>query len=178
VWNVRLSEIGGQIVKRRRQFIDTHTVALNKLYNTLVETEHTIVLAYSSKITTEDYTSSMLHALERDLDKDSLRGFTSTGPHRDDLAISIDGHELALTASRGETRTIMLALKLLELESLEQARGIKPILLLDDVFSELDGARRRKLTDYLQTHQSFITTTDADIVVQHFLGNCRVIAMG
>ena len=72
----------------------------------------------------------------------------------------------------------MLALKLLELESLEQARGVKPILLLDDVFSELDGARRRKLTDYLQTHQSFITTTDADIVVQHFLGNCRVIAMG
>ena len=178
VWNVRLSELGGKIAEQRHAFIQEHTGALNDLYNALVETTHTIDFLYQTKLPINNYTTAMLHDLEKNTQKDSERGFTSVGPHRDDLAISIDGHHIALAASRGETRTIMLALKLLELTSLEKARGVKPILLLDDVFSELDGARRKKLTEYLKNHQSFITTTDADIVVQHFLGECNVIAMG
>jgi DNA replication and repair protein RecF len=79
------------------------------------------------------------------------------------------------TGSRGEVRTMLLALKLLEMRVLEAARDTKPMLLLDDVFSELDGARRRALTEHLKDHQTFITTTDADIVVHHFLDNCTVI---
>jgi DNA replication and repair protein RecF len=74
----------------------------------------------------------------------------------------------ALTASRGESRTATLALKILEAQILERTRNQKPLMLLDDVFSELDGARRQSLTVSLKNYQTFLTTTDADIVVKHF----------
>jgi DNA replication and repair protein RecF len=109
---------------------------------------------------------------------DRERGFTGHGPHRDDLVIVFDGRQSSLTASRGETRTVVLALKILELQILEQVREEKPILLLDDVFSELDGARRHALTDYLSKYQTFITTTDADIALASFGENCTVIPLG
>jgi len=106
--------------------------------------------------------------LETALSHDVARGFTAYGPHREDITVLLNGRPASEVASRGETRTIVLALKILELELIEDARGITPILLLDDVFSELDGARRRALTSYLQAHQTFLTTTDADVVIKHF----------
>lgn len=113
--------------------------------------------------------------LEQNIQKDRLRGFTGNGPHRHDLQVVLNDHPASLSASRGETRTLLLALKILELKLLERARDKKPLLLLDDVFSELDGARRKALTQFLEQYQSFITTTDADIVVQHFMDNCTIL---
>jgi DNA replication and repair protein RecF len=89
-----------------------------------------------------------------------------------------DDREAAESASRGETRTAVLALKILELQALESRAGHSPFLLLDDVFSELDGLRRKLLTSYIERYQSFITTTDADIVVQNFTETCNVIPLG
>ena len=83
-----------------------------------------------------------------------------------------------ITASRGEARTLVLALKIIELELLEQSRGQRPLLLLDDVFSELDGARRHALTSYLAPYQTFITTTDADLVQKAFAAAARVLPLG
>lgn len=175
VWNVRLSELGGQIAERRMVFIDEHRSQLAKLYNKLAGKRLKTDMVYDTKLSREAYGSAMLKGLETRMTVDRERGFTTIGPHRDDLQLLIDGYPLAASASRGETRTMLLALKLLEVGSVEKARGVKPLLLLDDVFSELDGARRRTLTEHLRDHQTFITTTDADIVVQHFLGNCTVI---
>jgi len=101
----------------------------------------------------------MIRHLEQRLHDDMVRGYTSFGPHREDFAILFDGHPAIGTASRGEMRTMVLGLKILELKYLERIRGIRPILLLDDVFSELDGARRHALTSHLQRYQSFMTTT-------------------
>ena len=175
VWNVRLSELGGQVAEQRMVFIDEHKSQLTSLYNTLTGKKLKTDMRYETKINTKSYGSTLLKALESRTQVDRERGYTTIGPHRDDLGLYIGGHTLASSASRGETRTLLLALKLLEVRSVEKARGAKPILLLDDVFSELDGARRRALTDHLRDHQTFITTTDADIVVQHFLNNCTII---
>ena len=103
--------------------------------------------------------------MESSLELDAARGFTGAGPHREDLAVLFDGRPAQETASRGEIRTTVLALKIIELKILEAARAQTPLLLLDDVFSELDGKRRHALTDYLAPYQTFITTTDADTVV-------------
>ena len=89
--------------------------------------------------------------------------------------LRFNGVPAAETASRGETRTALLALKLFELTMLEKVRGMKPLLLLDDVFSELDGKRRHALTDYLQNYQTFITTTDADVVGKKFSQRAHTI---
>lgn len=178
VWNVRLSELGGQIAGRRAGFIAAHADTINELYNNLVDASHDIRTEYKTNLPVETYGETMVRELEKRLTTDKERGFTTIGPHRDDMRIVIDGHDLAFAASRGETRTIVLALKLLELSVLEKSRDQKPILLLDDVFSELDGSRRRSLTKHLRNHQSFITTTDADIVAHHFASECTIIAMG
>ncbi len=178
VWNIRLSELGGQVAGHRIAFIDNNQRQLGEIYNKLAGKKTPISMTYETKLDSQSYGNAMLNELEKRTIIDRERGFTSVGPHRDDIGLFIGGYSLATTASRGETRTILLALKLLEVQSLENARGEKPILLLDDVFGELDGARRLALTEYLRDHQTFITTTDADIVVQHFLNNCTVIPTG
>lgn len=178
IWNVRLSELGGRIAGYRHEFVADNRKQLAKLYQKLAGKKAKVDLRYDSNIGPENYSSTMLKALEDRVDKDRERGFTTIGPHRDDLTPLLNGYTLAVSASRGETRTMLLALKLLEVQAVEKARDTKPILLLDDVYSELDGARRQALTAHLQDHQTFITTTDADIVVQHFLNNCTVIPLG
>ena len=105
------------------------------------------------------------------------RGFTGYGPHRDDFTVKLKGELAKTSASRGETRTLVISLKLIEAELINNKRGIRPLVLLDDVFSELDGARRRSLTGYLKDHQTIITTTDADVVGKSFAQNTNLIGL-
>ncbi|HEV7454145.1 MAG TPA: DNA replication and repair protein RecF [Candidatus Saccharimonadales bacterium] len=168
VWNLRLSELGGKIVKERAALIGRFAERMSDLYGSIAQRSHVVLLEYVTQFPVEDYESALLKKLEASVELDKLRGFTASGPHRDDLGVSIDGHPASESASRGETRTLVLALKVLELQLLEQLRDMRPILLLDDVFSELDGKRRQALTAFVADYQTFITTTDADVVVQHF----------
>lgn len=168
VWNLRLSELGGKIVKERAALITRFAEQMSDLYTSLAQRSHQISLTYVTQFPTDNYESALLKKLESNIELDAARGFTASGPHRDDLQIAINDHPAAESASRGETRTIVLALKLLELQLLEALRGQRPLLLLDDVFSELDGKRRQALTAFVAGYQTFITTTDADVVVHHF----------
>ncbi len=168
VWNVRLGELGGQIVRERAKLVDRFAERAGGLYDSLTGKKHDVTLAYRSQFTPEHYETSLLHKLESSVDLDVARGFTAHGPHRDDLEVFIGGHAVQETASRGEIRTMVLALKIMEMQLVEEVRGEPPLLLLDDVFSELDGKRRHALTDFLKDRQTFITTTDADLVVHHF----------
>jgi DNA replication and repair protein RecF len=98
-------------------------------------------------------------ALVERYEVDRARGWTTVGPHRDDLSIRIDGRELARYGSQGERRTAAVALRLMEAEMLEADTGHRPVLLLDDVFSELDEGRSERLLDWLgERHQRFVTS--------------------
>lgn len=167
VWNVRLGELGGQIARQRAELVAQLNKQISELYSEVAQHPTKVELEYASRFRPEQYESDLVHKLETSTELDAQRGFTAYGPHRDDLAASINGHPVQEAASRGEARTLVLALKLLELQLIEQARGTKPMLLLDDVFSELDSARRHSLTTFLRSYQTFITTTDADIVAPH-----------
>jgi DNA replication and repair protein RecF len=118
-----------------------------------------------------------MKALENYLQKDIERGFTAYGPHRDDFTVELKGVAAKTTASRGETRTLVLSLKLLQVALIEEKRGIAPLVLLDDVFSELDGSRRKALTMHLTNHQTIITTTDADIIAKDFAQHATTISL-
>lgn len=168
VWNIRLSELGGRIARDRAALIQRFAKRAPDLYTALSADNKALELSYSSRFPMEGYETSLLHKLESSTEQDVVRGFTAYGPHRDDLGVSIAGHTVVDAASRGETRTIVLALKLLELQIVEESRKMRPILLLDDVFSELDTRRRQALTRFVADYQTFITTTDADVVVHHF----------
>jgi DNA replication and repair protein RecF len=174
-WNLRLSELAGQIVRLRQELTDQLNDAIGPLYQKLAHSPAQVELFYGARWPANGYESSLLKRLELNIALDKQRGFTTVGPHREDLIVLFDGHTAVEVASRGETRTLVLGLKILELGRLEAVRDAAPLLLLDDVFSELDGARRHALTDYLAKYQTFITTTDADIVVQHFTETTHII---
>ena len=93
-------------------------------------------------------------------DEDRLRGGTSFGPHREDLRLTLDGREMKLYASQGQIRTAALAMKLAQLALIEEVGGEKPVLLLDDVMSELDMTRRTRLLSEIGGAQTFVTCTD------------------
>ncbi len=178
VWNIRLSDMGGKIAASRLNLLERINKKFNKIYQKLAGGRKTTVsLIYATACQPEDYASSLLKKLEANQATDIERGFTGIGPHRDDILVTFNGRAAGEVASRGEARTTVLALKILELELIEKNREQKPLLLLDDVFSELDGARRKALTEIIQDHQTFITTTDADVVVQHFLDRCHIIPL-
>jgi DNA replication and repair protein RecF len=176
-WNLRLSEFGALLARKRSELAKTVNGRLDAKYKELSTRKTKTELLYDTQFPVDNYESHMLKKLESSLAVDLLRGFTAAGPHREDFRVLFDGREAEETASRGETRTLVLALKIIELELLEEVRGIQPLLLLDDVFSELDGARRHALTDHLKNYQTFITTTDADIVSKHFADNANIIPL-
>ena len=177
-WDVRLSELAGQIARARSQLVYQNSSQASTLYKALSGTKTDLNLSYQSAWPAESYQSHLLKTLEASLETDRLRGFTTAGPHRDDLIVLFNGHPAQELASRGELRTAVLVLKLIELQILQVARdGQLPILLLDDVFSELDGKRRHALTDYLAQYQTFITTTDADLILKNITDNTNVIPL-
>ena len=104
----------------------------------------------------------MLECLRNVRETDIRRQTTSVGVHRDDIAILIDGHEARLYGSQGQQRTAALSLRLSELTVMKNESGEWPLLMLDDVMSELDPARRRQLVKYLTGVQTMITCTDPE----------------
>ena len=176
VWNLRLSELGGAIVKARHELIEELQLELPGLYTEVAGSKDTKVsIRYDSKLPLYRYESVLLSTLEKNIDKDIARGFTGVGPHRDDFVVTFMDRPAYEVASRGETRTALLAFKIFELRLLERLKGQKPLLLLDDVFSELDGKRRHALASFLQTHQTFITTTDADLVLDKQMQSSHIL---
>lgn len=177
-WNLRLSELAGKIVRARSELVITLNERLAELYRELSHSAAEVLVSYTSRFEPLQYETLLLKKLEASQDLDFARGFTGYGPHREDFSVTFGGRQAVDTASRGEIRTAVLALKIMELQIIEQATGHRPMILLDDVFSELDGSRRKLLTAYIEPYQTFITTTDADIVVQNFTESCNVIALG
>lgn len=101
----------------------------------------------------------MREALQDTAERDLRTGSTSVGPHRDDLLLRLDGTDARTFASQGQQRTVVLSLKLAQLELLRQQKEDAPVLLLDDVFSELDRQRQRMLLIAVQGCQTFLTCT-------------------
>lgn len=178
VWNIRLSELAGKIAGERQKLIELFNGRMSEIYSRVSGVKTEISFSYDSPIPAQTYETSLLQALERNIAKDTALGFTSLGPHREDVTMHINGQLAGEVASRGEVRSLVLVLKMLEAQCIEEARGDRPILLLDDVFSELDGKRRQALVAFLKPYQSVITTTDADVVVEHFTDQAKVIALG
>lgn len=162
VWDVKFAELSASIIKARTNFIIHANEQLSRIYSDLASSEHTVTASYVTPFNVIDdgLQQSILHNLERTRQLDSRRGYTSVGPHRDDIELSLDNHPAAESASRGEMRTIMLAFKLLEVELQQHHSGHKPLILLDDVFSELDSFREQALIRTLAPYQTIITATD------------------
>ncbi len=160
IWDMKLTELALEITRQRREFVVISNSQISHLYSQVADQSHTIVASYHSLITADNYQQALLDKLHDTRISDSYRGYTSLGPHRDDFYLQLDGHAASDSASRGEMRTIMLAYKFLEVNLQQEAHGTPPVLLLDDVFSELDSTREQQLMKSLTGYQTIITATD------------------
>lgn len=176
-WNTVLARYAQEVVNERLALVEKLTKHISDIYSELSNTQSKIEVNYTSALHTDNYLNVFLHKLEKNFELDKERGFTAIGPHRDDIFIKLNNKDAGVFASRGEARTITLGLKVIEQQIIEEVRGKKPLLLLDDVFSELDGARRRMLTKSIGGYQSIITTTDADVVGKKFASSARIITL-
>lgn len=158
VWNVALSEYGAYIIEQRTAFIEQINSQLNQAYNDIAKSSDLISVHYSHT-SIGDVKQKLLSELHHYSDKDRRLGSTSVGPHRHDVIFRFNDSPALAVASRGEVRTIVLALKFLEVGIIEQITNVKPIILLDDVFSELDIDRQTALSDTIRSHQIIITST-------------------
>lgn len=161
-WDVKLAELAGEIDVKRKELISFINHRAEPLYASIAGGPEPLKLDYRS-LDAADYTSAFLEQLNQNRARDIGAGFTTIGPHRDDFGINFKGSGITSVASRGEMRSVVLALKLAELEYIEHHKGRKPLFLLDDVFSELDNARRKHLIKVLSNYQTIITTTNADV---------------
>lgn len=156
-WNVALAEHGAYIIEQRIAFIEQINQNLSSLYQEIAGTTDEVSIHYSHTFV-GDIKQKLLNELHAHLQKDQYLGNTSVGPHRHDVIFQINNSPALSTASRGEARTIVLSLKFLEVSIIEQLTGKQPIILLDDVFSELDAQRQKLLTSQLKGHQIIITS--------------------
>lgn len=165
VWNAQLASLSEIIVNARIKLIKLLQDKINQYYKQLGG-HSSVMLTYQSTVAADplQYGSRMLQFLETSVQRDIAFGHTTFGPHRDDLEVRLADQPATQRASRGEVRTLVIALKLLETSLLSEhykATNIKPILLLDDVLSELDLVHQEKVLAGFKDHQVFITTTDA-----------------
>lgn len=161
VLDIMLAEHADRIVSARRKYIDLWSVELGGLYSAIAGVETHIDVAYHTKITSpKQYKQALLSSLKHHLAYDRVHGVTSAGPHRDDVEFFINHKPFVTTASRGEVRSLLLALKKCEASMLQHTHNVEPIVIWDDVMSELDMVRRRAITDYHSTSQIIMTSTE------------------
>lgn len=166
-WDQELVRTGNIISQTRAQFVDAINEKLKDLFPRFIEAGRfeSFRVQYKPSAGTTDLTEKIKTSRFFDV----KTGTTRYGPHRDELVFLLDGRDVTLFASRGEIRICVLAVKLAEAHYLQETRHKEPILLLDDVFSELDASRRKLFIDAITEFSSVITTTDESFIEGHQL---------
>ena len=165
-WDVQLAEYGAYIIAKRYEFVEKIQVFAKKIHSEITDEKEDLELEYESNVErgeTDKMKERFFQKLRANLEKDMNLLYTSFGSHRDDIAIKINGIDVRKYGSQGQQRTVALSLKLAEIYLFESEVGEKPVLLLDDVLSELDASRRQKLMELSSGLQTIITCTDFDM---------------
>ena len=167
VWDEQLCKYAAVIVKKRAEFVEKLAPYAKEYHAFLTDGGEELVIKPDRVYEGEEseISKKLLTRLENNYEKDLRLGFTTVGPHRDDLEVTIGGVDAKAYASQGQTRTAALALKLSEVQIFKALSGESPILVLDDVMSELDLPRRKKLLKCISELQTVLTCTHAERVL-------------
>ena len=163
VWDMQLVEYGKRLIRRRRQFVEELSEIVTGIHRNISGKKEELVLRYEPNIEAE----FLEDELNRVREKDRKYAQTSVGPHRDDISFFIQGVDIRKFGSQGQQRTSALSLKLSEIELVRQTIHDTPVLLLDDVLSELDSNRQNYLLNSIHDIQTMITCTGLDEFVRN-----------
>ena len=161
MWDEQLARVGAEIAQSRRQAIAFLDEEARRAHASLTDGREELRLWYISQtVDAPDAAEQLLGRLRAARSEDLRRMTTTVGIHRDDMGVTINGKEARTFASQGQQRSAVLSLKLAQLEMAARETGEAPILMLDDVMSELDPQRRRQLIERIDRVQTFVTCTD------------------
>lgn len=152
-WTSDFVAVSAQLLERREAAVEKLAPLVRRYYQALANDRGDVGVRYE-----RSWRDDLTDALEGAFPEDRARGFTTIGPHRDDLELSLEGRDARRQASQGEQRSFALALRLGGHELVHLERGVDPLLLLDDVFSELDPLRSDRLLGLLPTGQTLVST--------------------
>ena len=158
-WNILLAKYGLEIRNRRKQYLEKLNNIYSDVYHSIVDNDDSVYLKlelFGGEISEADY----FNRLEAELARDLVLGHTGFGIHRDDFVFLFNEREADGTASRGELRSIILAMKFIEADLIFQETGKRPVVLLDDVFSELDNIRQKSLVKNFKDNQVIMTSVE------------------
>ena len=163
IWDLQLVNYGKKIIDRRNQFIVELNEIVGKVHEQLTGGKEHLQIYYEPSVSSMDFETN----LKKNREKDIRMKSTSVGPHRDDICFMADGLDIRKFGSQGQQRTAALSLKLSEIEIVKKVINDTPILLLDDVLSELDKHRQNYLLDSISDIQTLITCTGLDDFVNN-----------
>ncbi len=158
VWDSQLTEYGCKIIKTRKKFIEDIAPICRDFYKRLTGGRESLETSYKPESDERDFAER----LKRSLDRDLYYKNTNNGPHRDDIIFKINGSEVRAFGSQGQKKSAVLALKLSEVQILKNETGEMPVLLLDDVLSELDRGRQEFILNNLKDMQIILTCTGTE----------------
>jgi DNA replication and repair protein RecF len=163
IWDAKLIEYGRKIIETRGAFIDKINELIYPIHKRLTGGKENLTLLYEPNVNQENFQEK----LSNSLNKDMQMGTTNVGPHRDDMLFLLDNTDVRKFGSQGQQRTAALSLKLAELELVKEVIKENPVLLLDDVLSELDRSRQNYLLNSIGDIQTIITCTGLEEFVNH-----------
>lgn len=184
IWDEQLADYGSKIMKYRLDFLKMLQEICYEIHFKISQEKEQLNIEYMSNYLPKNLGDSyeydkiysgMLLNLKNRLDLDIKRGYTSVGPHRDDLLFYINEKESKKFGSQGQVRTTALSLKLSEIIIINKVLKESPILILDDVLSELDQTRQNELIHYISDIQTFITTTEINSILEENLKDANII---
>ena len=164
-WDEQLATVGMELIDRRRRAVAALSTELARVYPALAGTRRKVQVAYRTSLGEATEPAALLAALERRRAEELRRRLTLAGPHRDDLAIELDGTDVRAFGSRGEQRLLALALRLAEVLPVTEAAGTPPVLLLDDALSELDAVVGANVLHEIQSAEQVFLTSPEPLAV-------------
>jgi len=163
VLDLQLVKYGTQLITRRRRFAEDLNGIIRQIHSQLTGGIEKMILEYEANTDEHTFADQLARSMERDLRQKT----TTTGPHRDDLSFVVNGIDIRKFGSQGQQRTAALSLKLSEIELVKKVIHDTPVLLLDDVLSELDSSRQNYLLNSIQNVQTMLTCTGLDELIDH-----------
>lgn len=163
IYNIQLAKYGARIINNRYLFVEKLKPISERIHDKITSQGEKLSIDYESKIERASVTemqNAMQRILDENLDKDRQLQYTSIGAHRDDLKLSVNDVDVRKYGSQGQQRTVALTLKMSEVELLNEENGERPILILDDVLSELDECRQTQLLEFTKGTQTILTCTE------------------
>lgn len=175
VWDEKISEVGARIIKRRLKLLESLEPLLESIYHQVSQKETKITFDYKPSVSIEgDIEANLRQALADKLEHDKRMGHTTVGPHRDQPELALNSKSAATFASQGEVKTAAIALRSAEIELTKRILGRTPIVLLDDISSELDGRRKGYLYGLINKVSGQIFVTATSLKEALFSGEKRV----